>query len=166
MAPYPNDSLYSYLSIELIPYISLRAWRRWDFRRCVRWSSSGSLNSGRSTEFCLDFEAAASYLAILVDFKLLVGVIVAEDVDVLVAAILAPALGHFRARDHDLSVPDLSLYVLLGYLAHDHINYVIFFSWISKTVRLNVIAEKVTTTTQLLDSTLGTLMSMACFVLT
>jgi hypothetical protein len=75
-------------------------------------------------------------------------------------------LGHFRARDHDLSVPDLSLYVLLGYLAHDHINYVIFFSWISKTVRLNVIAEKVTTTTQLLDSTLGTLMSMACFVLT
>lgn len=61
-----------------------------------------------STEFCLDFEASAAYSTFFIDLYFLVGGFVAEDVDVLVCAVLAVVLGHFAARDHHFRVPDFA----------------------------------------------------------
>jgi hypothetical protein len=63
-------------------------------------------------------------------------------------------------------VSDLALDELLRDLADDDVDDVVLLGWVGREVRLKVMAEKVTTTTQLLVSTRGTLMSMFWFLLT
>lgn len=122
-----------------------------------RWFSFDNLCQNILTKLGLNFKAFAANFTLLINLKLFVRGIIAKDINILIAAVLTHRLWHFRSWNHDFCTSYFAFNEFFWNLWYDDINDIVFLSFISKSIRLNVIAENVTITIQAFVYTFGTL---------